>query len=40
MSEDWTVDGNGDDVDRNIDATAKDTVNSELTVKTQLGRET
>lgn len=29
-----TVDGDGDDVDRNIDATAKDTAYSELTLKT------
>lgn len=33
VCEDWTVDGDGDDVDRNIDATAKDTAKSE-TVKT------
>lgn len=40
MSEDWTGDGDGDDVDRNIDATAKDTFNSELTVKAPAGKET
>lgn len=39
MCEDWTVDSDGYDVDRDIDATAKDTAYSEWTIKTLSGRD-